>query len=317
MTRTILAVALAFAAALPAPASASVKQGAPVRIGIGDQKTQMFSDQRFKDLGIRLARMTVPWDALNYDWQRAELEDWLFKARAAHVDPLITFTHSRVPGDRRVLPTNGQFAYYFHLFRQRYPWVKTFAAWNEANHCGEPTCKRVDRVVAYYKVMRHQCPSCKVLAAELLDFPNMTAWVKEFQRRAHVDPKYWGLHNYRDANRLQTINTRKLLKATRGRIWLTETGGIVARRNKSAVSFEESPQHAAIATRWVFDRIVPLSSRIERVYLYDWNASTPYDTWDSALVGPDGKSRPAMRVLQRVLDFGIRPPAGISRVARS
>jgi hypothetical protein len=83
------------------------------------------------------------------------------------------------------------------------------------------------------------------------------------------------------------------------------------------VSFEESPQHAALATRWVFDRLVPLSSRIERVYLYDWNASTPYDTWDSALVGPDGKSRPAMRVLQRVLDFGIRPPNGVSRVARS
>jgi hypothetical protein len=317
MTRAVLAVALAFAAALPAPVSATVKQGAPVRIGIGDQKTEMFGDRRFQDLGIRLARLTVPWDALNTDWQRAELDDWLQKARAAHVDPLVTFTHSRIPGDRRVLPTNGQFSYYFSLFRRRYPWITTFAAWNEANHCGEPTCKRVDRVVAYYKVMRQRCPKCKVLAAELLDFPNMTKWVKEFRRRAHVDPKYWGLHNYRDANRLQTTNTRRLLKATRGRIWLTETGGIVARRNKSAVGFTESPEHAAVATRWVFDRLVPLSSRVERVYLYHWNASSPYDTWDSALVGPDGQSRPAMRVLQRVLDVGIRPPVGISRVAQS
>jgi hypothetical protein len=319
MNRALLTVALAFAAALPAPASASAKvtQGAPVRIGIGDQKTEMFSDTRFRDLGIRLARVTVPWDALNTDWQRAELDDWLARAHAAHVDPLVTFTHSRIPGERRVLPTNGQFAYYFALFRRRYPWIKTYAAWNEANHCGEPTCKRVDRVVAYYKVMRRLCPSCKVLAAELLDFPNMTKWVREFRRRAQVDPKYWGLHNYRDANRLQTTNTRLLLKATRGRIWLTETGGIVARRNKSAVGFEESPEHAAVATRWVFDRLVPLSSRVERVYLYHWNASSLYDTWDSALVGPDGRSRPAMRVLQRVLDFGIRPPVGISRVAQS
>jgi hypothetical protein len=317
MTRAVIVVALAFAATLPAPASATVKQGAPVRIGIGDQKPEMFGDPRFKDLGIRLARLTVPWDALNTPWQVDELDGWMRKARAAHVDPLITFTHSRLPGQRRVLPTNGQFAYYFHLFRKRYPFARTFAAWNEANHCGEPTCKRVDRVVAYYKVMRKQCSKCKILAAELLDFPNMTKWVKEFRRRAHVDPKYWGLHNYRDANRLQTINTRKLLKATHGRVWLTETGGIVARRNKSAVGFTESAQHAAVATRWVFDRLVPLSSRVERVYLYHWNASTPYDTWDSALIGPDGKSRPAMRVLQRVLDLGIRPPAGISRVARS
>jgi hypothetical protein len=161
------------------------------------------------------------------------------------------------------------------------------------------------------------CPKCKVLAAELLDFPNMSKWVKQFRRLAHVDPKYWGLHNYRDANRLQTVNTRRLLKATRGRIWLTETGGIVARRNKSSVGFTESPQHAAVATRWVFDRLVPLSNRIERVYLYHWNASSPYDTWDSALVGPDNKVRPAYRVLERVLDFGLRPPSGISRIARS
>ena len=105
------------------------------------------------------------------------------------------------------------------------------------------------------------------------------------------------------------------VKATKARIWLTETGGIVNRLNKSSVYFEESPKHAAAATRWVFDRIVPLSSRIERVYLYHWNASSPYDTWDSALIGPDGRSRPAYRVLERVLDTGLRPLPGIGRTA--
>ena len=312
MTRGMLLVALTFIATLPSTAHA---QGPPVRIGIGDQKTEMFGDERFRELGIRLARVTVPWDALDTDWQRAELDDWLRGAHRDHVDPLVTFTHSRLPGQRRVLPTPGLFAYYFKLFRKRYPWIKTFASWNEANHCGEPTCRRVDRVVAYYKAMRRLCSSCKVLAAELLDFPNMVDWVHEFQRRLHGDAMYWGLHNYRDANRLQTSNTRRLLKATKAKIWLTETGGIVSRRNKSNVSFEESPVHAAVATRWVFDKIVPLSTRIERVYLYHWNASTPNDTWDSALIGPDGRSRPAFRVLERVLDFGLRGPAGLSRAA--
>ena len=301
MRRAIL-LALALASLLAAPAAAKRH----IAIGIGDQKTEMFSDPRFENLGIRYARVTVSWDALETDWSRQELDDWMNAARAAHVKPLVTFSHSRLAGRRRVLPTPGLFAYEFQLFRKRYPWVRTFATWNEANHCGEPTCRRVARVVTYYKAMRRLCPKCQILAAELLDFPNMTKWVKEFRRRAHVDPKYWGLHNYRDANRLQTTNTRKLLKATHGYIWLTETGGIVNRLNKSTVTFEESPEHAAKATRWVFDRIVPLSPRITRVYLYHWNASTPFDTWDSALIGPDNHARPALAVLRRVLEAGPR-----------
>jgi len=313
MTRTVLSLAVAFIATLPAPSATA--QGPPVRIGIGDQKTAMFGDQRFLELGIRLARLTVPWDALATDWQRAELDDWIIRARRARVDPLITFTHSRGAGRRRILPSAGTFGSYFSLFRRQYPWIKTFAAWNEANHCGEPTCRRVEVVVGYYREMRRRCPSCKILAAELLDFPNMADWVREFRRRAGFDPKYWGLHNYRDANRLQTNNTRRLLEATRGRVWLTETGGIVRRANKSTVGFNESPRHAAVATRWVFDRLVPLSSRIERVYLYHWNSSSPTDTWDSALIGHDGKRRPAFRVLQRVLDFGVLSPRGIARPA--
>ena len=314
MTRALVAAAIAFVAALPAPVRA---QGPPVRIGIGDQKTEMFTDPRFEELGLRLARLTVSWDALETDWQREQLDEWLFAARRAHVEPLITFSHSRLPGQRRVLPTPGRFAYEFALFRHRYPWVKTFAAWNEVNHCGEPTCHKVGLVVRYYRAMRRLCPRCTVLAGELLDFPNMTSWVKSFQRILGAQPKYWGLHNYRDANRLQTSNTRRLLKATRARIWLTETGGIVNRLNKSSVSFEQSPRHAAVATRWVFDRIVPLSPRIQRVYLYHWNALSPLDTWDSALIAPNGASRPAFRVLERVLNTGLRPPAGIARLATS
>jgi hypothetical protein len=264
----------------------------------------MFTDPRFEALGIRYARITVSWDALERDWSRDQLDQWMSAARNAGIKPLVTFSHSRVAGLRRVLPSRGLFAYEFQLFRNRYPWVRAFATWNEANHCGEPTCKRVALVVDYYKTIRRLCRHCKVLAAELLDFPNMVHWVKEFRRRAHVDPKYWGLHNYRDANRLQTINTRKLLRATQGYVWLTETGGIVNRLNKSSVSFEESPEHAAQATRWVFDRIVPLSRRISRVYLYHWNASTPFDTWDSALIGPDNRARPALAVLRRVVEVG-------------
>ena len=134
----LLAVLLGLAALASVPPATADAAQRPhtVTVGIGDQKVAMFTDPRFKGLGIRHARLTVPWDALSVGWQREELEHWLYAARASGVQPLITFSHSRKPGRRRVLPTDSTFAYYFALFRKRYPWVRTFAVWNEANHCG-------------------------------------------------------------------------------------------------------------------------------------------------------------------------------------
>jgi hypothetical protein len=286
-------VVLVAALAVAAPASA-------LTIGIADQKPDMFSDPRFQESGIQLARRAVAWDSLTSPGQTAALDEWLNAARAAHVDPLISFSHSSL--HRRQLPTPERLLYEFRRFRARYPWVTEFASWNEANHCGEPTCHRPELVAAYWRKLRLACPKCTILGAEVLDMPNMTSWVKAFRRAAKVEPRYWGLHNYIDANRLRTTGTRRLLTATgHALIWFTETGGIVSRVNRRKVTFPESASHAAIATRFVFDDLVPLSRRITRVYLYHWNSEPGPKTWDSALIGPTGRPRPAFRVLERVL----------------
>jgi hypothetical protein len=284
----LAAVATLAALASAAPAGALV-------IGIGDQKPDMFGDPRFAGLGISHARIAVSWDAMENPWERDALDGWMEAARAAGVQPLVGFSHAR--GDRRrVLPTPERYKYEFRQFRARYPWVTTFATWNEANHCGEPTCHRPALVAAYYRALTRECPTCTVLAAEVLDMPNMASWVDQYQHALGFRPRLWGLHNYIDANRLRTTGTRALLQHTRGQIWFTETGGIVSRRNKRKVGFPESPAHAAVATRWVFDELVPLSRRITRVYLYHWNAQRN-DNWDSGLVDPRGRSRPALGVV--------------------
>lgn len=279
----------------------AVAASAEVRIGIADQKPDLFGDTRFLALGIDQARYSVGWDAIDDPSQRRRLDEWVAGAERAGVTPLLSFGHSLREGRRRVLPTPNEFGVYFRRYRARYPRLTEYATWNEANHCGEPVCHRVGLVVAYYRQMRRVCPACKILAAELLDFPNMVAWVREFQRKLGSDPPYWGLHNYRDANRLQTTNSRALLSVTSGELWYTETGGIVKRRNRSSVSFEESATHAAKAVRWVFDELVNLSPRVTRVYLYQWNSATPTDSWDSAFIGADDKPRPAFGVLRSEL----------------
>jgi hypothetical protein len=287
-----------FAAAVAATLCAAAPAAA-LTVGIADNKADMFFDPRFQASGVQHARISIGWDALSSPWQTEQLDRWLTAARKDGVAPLVSFGHSRT--DRRSLPTPDRFLFEFRRFRARYPWVREFATWNEANHCGEPTCHRPALVAAYYRSLRRECPDCRILAAEVLDMPNMVSWVRSFRRRAREEPRYWGLHNYIDANRARTTGTRRMLKAVKGQVWFTETGGIVRRSNRRKVTFPESAKHAATATTFLFKKLVPLSRRVTRVYIYHWNADATPTNWDSALIGPTGRVRPAFRIVARVL----------------
>lgn len=266
-------------------------------IGIGDQKASTFTDERFRTLGIRYARLTVAWDALSHDWQRTEIDQWMYEARRARVDPLVTFGHSRT--DRRSLPKPARFRYEVRRFRERYPWVDTYATWNEANHCGQPTCNRPALVAAYYQALRRECRGCTVLAAEVLDMPNMASWARRFTKAAGHEPAVWGLHNYVDTNRFRTTSSREMLRAVKGKVWLTEVGGLVRRTSTSRVPLNESPTHAVRALKWLFGEILPMSDRFERVYIYHWQAGGPEENWDSALFTPGGRPREAYEIVKR------------------
>ncbi len=310
-----LTSALVLAAAVAGPATAAADADAAttpaqagINVGIADQKPDMFTDSRFADLGISRARFAIGWDAMSSRWQTAEADEWLQGAQANDVDPLITFGHSRT--NRRSRPTPAQLLVQFRLFRQRYPWVTTFATWNEANLCGEPTCHRPSLAAGYYRMLRRECPSCTILGPEMLDMPNMVRWAKDFRKALGYSPKIWGVHNYVEANRFKTTRLRAFLRAVRGsQVWLTETGGLVRRNNASTTDIPEGARHAGEVTRYIFDRILPLNPQITRVYIYHWNAGPKSVTWDSGLINPSGGERAALFVLARVLRFGLRPQA--------
>ena len=292
-----LVLLLVAAAVLVVPSTASA-----VAVGMADQKADMFLDSRFADLKIRHARLNVAWDAMGSSWQRTEIDRWLFLARLNRVDPLVSFGHSRTK--RRSLPTPKRMRAEFLRFRKRYPWVKTFATWNEANHCGEPVCHKEKLVAQYWRQLKLACKVCKILAAELLDQPNMTAWARKFRHYSVVEPKWWGVHNYVEVNRFRTTRLRSLLKTVKGQVWLTEVGGIVKRRVRKKFTVKRIPESKAHANRvmkYLFDKVLPTSGRLTRVYIYHWNSSTNKDTWDSGLIGSDGKRRPAYDTLKRKL----------------
>jgi hypothetical protein len=283
--------------ALAAPARAAT---GPL-IGIGEQNPSIFTDANWQALGVRDVRVVAAYDALHSPWQRADLDAYMAAAHLAGARVLLGFGHSRVRGKEHWLPSVSTYAREFLAFRARYPWVKDFLTWNEANHCSQPTCHHPVRAARFYTSIRRHCAGCRIVAADVLDGSKMAAWVKRFQRAAGPRRLIWGLHNYIDANRFRTTGTRALLQAVRGDVWFTETGGLVMRRNGSTVAFPGSTRHAAEATTWVF-RLAALSPRVKRVYFYHWSpARVPHPTWDSALVDGRDRPRPAYGVLQRWL----------------
>jgi hypothetical protein len=278
-------------------------------VGIADQTGDTFTDQLFTDLGIKHARLNLAWDAFQYPWQVDELDHWMTKAKAAGVRPLVIFSQSRVPKRTRLLPTLAQYRRMVQAMRRRYPWVREYAGWNEMNFPGQPTFKKPQAVAQFYKVLRQSCPGCTVLPGSLLDNPNIVRWTKSLQlaiRKARQpEPKVWGLHNYNDVNQLRDRTTAQLLKAVKGRLWLTETGGIVSATSPTASGYPQGEAWAGRVTSYVLDTLVKRHPRIERAYIYEWKAPKGDVSWDSGLVTPTDKPRPAYKVIQKFLQ---KPP---------
>lgn len=301
-----LLVLLLLALTLPAAADAA----RPPAVGLGEQKASMFEDRRFLRLQLRDVRYIAPWDALRDPVQRRRLDDWVEAARASGSRIVLGFERS-VRSERlaRTLPAAARFEREFRRFRDRYPFIRDWIVWNEANHPFSLTANRPGRAAAYFDAVAWNCRGCRIVAADVLDVSGMVPWVRRFQRRAAHRPRIWGLHNYVDANGFKSAGTLALLRATRGKLWITETGGLVLRReyDRGRVTREVrySRRRAARATAHALD-LACLSRRIRRVYLYHWRAPRPVTNWDSAFVGPRGGVRPAYRTLRRRLAGGFR-----------
>src|SRR3954451_21820917 len=90
MSRRMAAALVFLAVLVAAPAVAHAR----VLVGIGDQKSTMFTDPRFRWLGIRRARIVVSWN-----WHRSKSDlKWvagsLAAARNSLVEPVVAFGHA-------------------------------------------------------------------------------------------------------------------------------------------------------------------------------------------------------------------------------
>ncbi len=291
------AAALTLLLALTLVASAQAKPA----LGIADQKPETFLDPRLGDLHLKHARLYMPWDVLKDRPALASTDAWFTLARGSGMKPLITISGSRRAEHKGKNPTPAQLAREYRRWRARWPGqMNTVSTWNEAN-----LGKKPELVARWWRALRSVCSSCTILGADLLDEPKVLSWTARFVKAAKRSPKVWGLHAYNDANTFSTKATRAFLRAVKGDVWITETGG-VADRARPVYRFAGCGiDHQTEATRFLLNRLAGVSPRIKRIYLFNWGLGDGMGSFDAALVDTQGRERPALNLVREYL--GQRP----------
>jgi hypothetical protein len=309
MQRLLVTLMLALVVAAGAASTAEAR----VAVGVGEQDYAPFADSSWKGLGLRKSRIVIPWNvATKRGPTRGKMDSYYKLARQTGVELLVAFNppnNARCPRRPCSRPSSRSYRRAFRSFRKRYPKLKVFAPWNEANHISQPTFstnKGAKAAAAYYNIVRANCRRCKVIAADVIDESNMVRWLRTFRRFAKR-PRIWGLHNYRDTNYFhgpKTGGTRRLLRTVRrGQVWLTETGGIVTFITPSGGTlFPTSESRANRATQRMFSLAKKYRRRIARLYIYHWRQPLTDNRFDAGLLRKDGTARPAFDTVQNTLN---------------
>jgi hypothetical protein len=309
MRRLVIPIA-ALIAALAIPAGASA-----YTLGVSDQQASTFTNPDFAPLKFKAARYITPYDVLESPADKAQLDAWVSAATAAHQKILISFEHSHRSNSRALkAPTVAAYTKELKKFKKAYPGVKDISPWNEVNRChalrdgsvqGQPTkiCSLTTGpklTAQYYGAARKVFKGSKyrIVGLDILDEQNVNKtikYLKSFLRHASPDPKIIGFHNYSDTNRFSTTRTKRVLQTFRGKVWLTETGGIV----KLGSSFPFSTSRAAKALGCMFS-LATSNSRISALFVYQYNSPPSPSTafFDAGLINPDNSVRPGYDVVK-------------------
>ena len=264
---------------------------AKLRVGVGDQNAAMFDSSRWQSLKLKRTRYIVPWDWAKVDWQRAEVEYFMNRARAAKQQVLVTFSARRGCWNRARYsrstacraPSAKAYKNSFARFDNAFPWVRTYLERGQPPVAADLPQARPGRPLLRGAAQARRQAEFKVMAADMLDTSNMAPYLRAFLRRAKGSPRLWGLHNYQDVNYRTSADTRLMLSLVPGEVWLTETGGIV-----KFGRLKYSPSRAAARTKWMFTlanrydtRQRGLRSKITQLFVFRWfgevaqRASTP------------------------------------------
>ena len=141
-------------------ASLAIPASANYRVGICEQDARRCSTSpAWQALKLKRVRYVVAWDYYKDPGQVARSPtfmnarrapptrtSWSCSPRAAAATS--NGRYSRSSACRA--PSTSAYRSAFRRFERAFPWVRTYAPWNEANHVSQPTAKSPKRAAQYY-----------------------------------------------------------------------------------------------------------------------------------------------------------------------
>lgn len=289
LLRPLLPITCLCAFALSAVPAAA---GAKLLVGVSDNIPSMFSERSFLRLHVPIARDIVDWNAavMRDKGPLNEARAWLKAARADRVQPLVSFGAD--PGNAgNYIPSVGQYTAAVKAFMHDFPWVKNYTPWNEPDFIYRKLAYEPWVAAGYFNTLAYWCHRCTIVAGDVYRpaSQGLAAWVRSYEHYLHARPKAWALHPYDDVRSHTTAQLRALESVTRGPIWLDEISGVESRGHWPWPN--QGPFAANRDERFLF-ALPKHFHRIARIYHYQWQAIKAVP-WDSGLLGPLGKPRPA------------------------
>ncbi|WP_304718914.1 hypothetical protein [Conexibacter sp. CPCC 206217] len=263
-----------------------------VELGISDSNATTLSEPYWDGLGLKRARIVLPWDVVDTRGpagtrRREDFEAFRAGAAAKGVTLLIAFAASadiRNPDGSAIAPTPEQFADGFAKFRNAYPDVTTIAPWNEPNNPDGTTYPLgADPALAaqYFLIAQSICPSgCTLVAGDFAGIAGDDAYVDAYQTAlaaGGVFPAVWAFHAHSDINAFQAGGpdsariSRYYLSKFQGpwansRIWIDEIGARF--RDPGGIVWGDDSQ--AQATQFLLG-LATLDPRIDQIYYYNYS----------------------------------------------
>ena len=276
--------------------------------GVGDESIEMFGNPLWAQLHTKIVRYIAPYDAVAHSYSLDKARLFIREAEAHHQQVLVAFYHSEY--SPLTLPSVAQYQRDVQKFVKRFPHVRQYQSWDEANRGYIPHALASPSAVAaakYYQALLRVCKGCTVIGLDVLDAQNIgptLEYISEFKREIGrlrtIMPKIWGLHNYSDINRLESWRTRELSRALGGQVWLTETGGIVQFGAAFPNRRGSGLTRAAKVLKYMF-AVAASQSRIKRLYIYDWTGGTASTRFDAGLMNAHDQPRAGYLVVCKQL----------------
>lgn len=279
----LAAAAAAAVLVLAAPAEGAVT-------GVSDAGTGFFDSEHYRALALDTVRLVVPWDA---GLRPGPWDDWLRRATREGADIMVAFGHavpSNCPLQPCRLPGGEEYQASVRALVGRHPAIRHVVPWNEPNHSSQPTAGAPEAAAGYVRAAARACPSCTIVAGNLLDDASMPRYLARYRAALDISPDVWGVHSYWDATYFMRQGIEHVLATVTGPVWITETGGLVA---FGTLPYDEG--RAAASLRWMYGR-ADAHPRIGRMYVHQWQ-SDPGNPFDSGLLGASGRPRPSYEVV--------------------